>query len=145
MRSVILPIAAGTVLLAASAWLAIAAPGAASAGPVDRHGQTAREFVRSTYLAMVENRYDEVRDRFNPPYLLYIERDSGSIEGFFEPKIGTWRADLLDVVAMSRQVRDDMPRVKAYQADGQGRPGVVNDLMLVDGRWTYVLWSNFQP
>jgi len=144
MRSAMVLVTAGMLLLAASAWLAIAEPGAAPAGPVDRHGQTAVEFVRSTYLAMIENRYDEVRERFNPPYLHYIERDSGSLEGFFEPKIGAWRADLLDAVAMRRQVRDDMPRVKAYQADGEGRPGMVNDLLLIDGRWTYVLWSNFQ-
>jgi len=144
MKTPILVIAAGVLLLAASGWLALTTPDAASAGPVDRHGQTAREFVHSTYVAMVENRYEEIRDRFNPPYLQYIERDSGSLEGFFEAKIGTWRVDLLDVTAMRKQVRDDMPRVKAYQADGEGRPGMVNDLMLIDGRWTYVLWSNFQ-
>ncbi len=144
MRSEILLGGVGMLLLAASAWLAIAGPVAAPPGPVDRHGQTAREFVHATYLAMIENRYDEVRDRFNPPYLQYIERDSGSLEGFFEPRIGAWRADLLDVAAMRKQVRDDMPRVKAYQADGEGRPGMVNDVMLIDGRWTYVLWSNFQ-
>mgnify|MGYP000028255708 CR=1 FL=1 len=61
-----------------------------------------------------------MRDLIDAARILYIERDSGSLEGFFEPKVATWRADLLDVRDMSSRVRDDMPRLKAYQADGQG-------------------------
>lgn len=144
MKSVVALMSSGLALILVGAWLFLADPGGRAPEPVDRHGQSAQEFVRSTYLAMVENRYDGVRARFNPPYLEYIERNGGTLEGFFEPRIAAWRADLLDVKAMSKRVRDDMPRIKAYQDDGQGRPGMVNDVMLIDGRWMYVLWSNFQ-
>ena len=83
-------------------------------------------------------------ERFNPPYLQFIERDSDSLQSFFESRIGAWRVDLLATTRMDKQVRSDMPRIKVFQDDKQGRPGVVNDLMLINEKWTYVLWSNFQ-
>ena len=144
MKGPIAAIVLGAVLVAGSGVLYWhdSAGGAASKA-VDANGQTAPEFVRSTYLAMVENRYADVQARFNAPYLQYIEGEGGSLEGFFEPHVGAWRADRLAVKPMRKQVRPDMYRIKAFQDDGTGRPGVVNDVMLIDGQWTYVLWSNF--
>jgi hypothetical protein len=135
------------LLLAGAGFLAVMTPSTsftADVAVVDDLGQSADEFVHAAYVAMIENRYESVQDRFNPPYLEYIRRDSGSLEKFFESKIGAWRVDLLSTSRKRKQYRPDMPRIRAFQDDGKGSAGVINDVLLINGRWAFVLWSNFQ-
>lgn len=114
--------------------------------PLDSNGYTPQQVLLTTYIAIVEGRLDDAKANFSPTFIETMITKNNSTFAEYCKNIEGWQVEWLKTKLMGNDYNDELWRVKVIPDEGKGkenRPGIVQDLALIDGQWKVVFWGNY--
>ena len=115
--------------------------------PTDSAGKGPDEIMLETYQLILAGNFAEAEKSFSPKFLDEFVVSKGKTFDFYcgEYTKG-WKPEWLKTQVMGNDYNQDIWRVKIIPDEGKGaenRPGIVQDLILVEGAWQIVFWGHY--
>ena len=114
--------------------------------PVDSNGNTPQQVLMETYTLILNGKYDQAQNNFSPEFIEELITKNNSTFTEYCSNTDGWKVEWLKTKLVGNDYNDNMWRVKIIPDEGKGaenRPGIVQDLYLIDGVWKIVFWNHY--
>ena len=114
--------------------------------PLDAHGKSPEQVLMETYIDIIYGNLDKAEQNFAPEFVKEIISDNGSTFYEYCQNTDGWRIEWLKTTLIGNEYNDNVWRVRIYPDEGKGkenRPGIVQDMHIIDGSWKVVFWNHY--
>jgi len=114
--------------------------------PLDDNGKSPEQVMMETYQLIIDGDYEAAIKNFSPEYIKEFLTDKNiTFEEYCKQAEG-WQKEWLRTELVGNDYNENIWRVKIIPDEGKGkenRPGIVQDLHMIDGSWKIVFWNHY--
>lgn len=114
--------------------------------PLDANGKRPEQVLMDTYVLILNDEYEAAKSNFSPEFIEELITKNNSTFGEYTRNTEGWKVEWLKTKLVGNDYNDNLWRVKIIPDEGKGannRPGIVQDLYLIDGVWKIVFWNHY--
>ena len=114
--------------------------------PKDSNGLSPEQVLMNTYTLILDGKFEAAQKNFSPEFIEeMITKNKSTFVEYCKNTEG-WKKEWLKTKLVGNDYNDNIWRVKIIPDEGKGannRPGIVQDLHIIDGTWKIVFWGHY--